>query len=413
VRHLHCQLKAILLSGALSVGLLALVSSPHMTLARGLQDKKEQVDEKTIRELIQQLGDDAFTKREEAAQKLNTIGEPAVNLLQKAAKDSADAEIRQRAKQLIESIGSKFFYVVTTVQASRNLGPWVTRVVLTPDGKKMIAAGRGSPCIWEVETGQMLEPLGGGKTSDCLALAISPDGNRVLVGCDGKAAHLFDLRKPGKRTAGLMGHTAEVRGAALLADGKTALTAGWDKTIRVWNLDTAKEIRRFEAVTDKVSCLAVSADGKTVAAGLFADTGGPGTVRLWNLEQGTEIRSMAGHTKQITNVAFSPDGKSLLSSSYDATVRIWDIATGKELKRFGGDVGKLENAAFTADGKQMVTSGGDEDASLRLWDVESGRQIYQSENLGSAVTGLAVLPDGRRCVSCGKDGKIRVWEWRK
>jgi len=75
----------------------------------GVQPKKEQVSEQTIRMLITQLGNNAFDKREEAQKHLSAIGVPAIELLRKAAKDGADSEVRERAQQLVEAIGQMLF----------------------------------------------------------------------------------------------------------------------------------------------------------------------------------------------------------------------------------------------------------------------------------------------------------------
>jgi WD40 repeat protein len=404
-----CQCKALLLLAVLSLGLLAITSS---ATGASIRQAKQQIDDKQIRDLVRQLGDDQFEKREEAGKKLIAVGEPALVTLQLAARVSEDPEIRQRARQLVVAINSKLFFVVRSIKANQALGAWVTRVLVTPDGKKVIGAGTGPPAIWDLDSGQQLEPFAGGKTAISHALAISADGNGILVGTDGKAAHAFDL-KAGKMSHILAGHKGEVRGAVLLAGGKTALTASYDKSIRVWSVETGKELRQLDGVTDKVSCLAVSPDGRTVAGGIFFTAGSAGTIHLWDLDTGASLRSLKGHTKEVTSVAFSPDGTRLLSGSADGSARLWDVAAGKELMVFEGPIGRVENAAFTPDGKRVVTCGGDQASCLRLWDVDTGRQILQSEELGSAITGLAVLPDSRHCVTSGKDGTIRLWEWSK
>jgi len=82
--------------------------------APGAQEKKEPVDEKIIRALISDLGHESFDKRDAAQKRLLEIGRPALELLKKAAKESADAESRLRATDLIDEIHlatAKFVYV--------------------------------------------------------------------------------------------------------------------------------------------------------------------------------------------------------------------------------------------------------------------------------------------------------------
>src|SRR5690242_2225328 len=74
-----------------------------------------------------------------------------------------------------------------------------------------------------------------------------------------------------------------------------------------------------------------SPDGKWLAsAGLDK------TIRLWDAATGKELRQLKGHEGTVACVAFSPDGKTLVSGSQDGTVRLWDAVTGKELRQFKG-----------------------------------------------------------------------------
>ena len=79
------------------------------------------------------------------------------------------------------------------------------------------------------------------------------------------------------------------------------------------------------------------------------------TVRLWDCQTGKELLSFLGHSNYVTSVAFSPDGKWALSGSYDKTVRLWDCQTGKELRSFLGHSEHVTSVAFSPDGKWALS----------------------------------------------------------
>jgi WD40 repeat protein len=104
----------------------------------------------------------------------------------------------------------------------------------------------------------------------------------------------------------IKGHEAGVRAVAVLPDGKRALTGSSDRTARLWDLASGKELQRFE-----------------------------------------------GHEAGVWAVAVLPDGKRALTGSYDRTARLWDLASGEQLAVFTAD-GAISCLAVTPDGRLAV-----------------------------------------------------------
>ena len=106
-----------------------------------------------------------------------------------------------------------------------------------------------------------------------------------------------------------------------------------------------------------------------------------GSIRLWNLETGKEVRKLTGHTQAVWSVCFSPDGKRLLSWE-DSTLRIWDVESGKQLK----EMRTHKTAAFCA---ALSPDGGRPAAlsplgfGLAFADVD----LYNKERGGASGTG--------------------------
>ncbi len=85
-------------------------------------------------------------------------------------------------------------------------------------------------------------------------------------------------------------------------------------------MDSGAEIRVFSGHTHFVQNLAITRDGR-YAMSASADK----TVRLWDLRTGKELHCFTGHTDDVLGVAISPDGKFGLSGSFDKTVRLWRL----------------------------------------------------------------------------------------
>src|SRR5262249_5369627 len=148
--------------------------------------------------------------------------------------------------------------------------------------------------------------------------------------------------------------------------------------------------------------VAFAADGKQAVTGggsVLLDNGtGEGSLRLWDLVTGKEIRRFKGHTKDVRRVVVSPDGKQLLSGSFDGTMRLWDVQTGKEIKHFDGPGNFVESVSFTPSGTMAVCSYGprgaeaiyeaDARCSLRLWDLATGKELKQFKGHSGPILSL-------------------------
>ncbi len=103
-------------------------------------------------------------------------------------------------------------------------------------------------------------------------------------------------------------------------DGKTLASASGDKTIKLWNRETGKEITTLRGHSSWVTSVVFSPDGKTLAS-----ASGDNTIKLWNWETGKEITTLRGHSDLVSSVVFSPDGKILASASFDKTIKLWNL----------------------------------------------------------------------------------------
>lgn len=353
-------------------------------------------DDTEVERLIKQLGSEAFDERETASKRLEEIGEPALDALDKAA-TSADAEVRLRA----ESILNKFY---PELSLTGHTGA-VWSVCVSADGKRVLTSGADKMVrLWDGHTGKQLR-IFEGHTDQVFGAALSPDGKRVLSISIDKTARLWDATT-GKELRKMTCHYSPDYRWAFAAKSE-ALSPDYVREMSLWDLGTGKKDDRvFIGHCITGYCFAYSERAKR-AAGCGSD------LRLWDLETG-KVRILTGHAyaSGIPSVDFSPDGKRLVSAGHDGTLRIWDVESGKELKQIQAHKPHARRAAFSPDGKRIV-SGGD-DGALRLWDAESGKELrkypgYGAQVDGNQVTGVAFFPDGRRIAATSWDGAARIW----
>ncbi|HMF16372.1 MAG TPA: WD40 repeat domain-containing protein, partial [Gemmataceae bacterium] len=199
------------------------------------------------------------------------------------------------------------------------------------------------------------------------------------------------------------GHKGGVHGVALTRDGKWAVSGGDDKTLRLWEVATGKEVRKFEGHNN--TCWGLfTPDGKQILSHSFDNT-----LRLWDVASGNEVRRFTGHTEHLFGAFLLPGGKQALSYAADRTARLWDLASGKELSRLelGNNLSNIRGLALSPDGKQILV-GHDGKPTVRLIELATGKEIHHF-NLATNPRGLSFSPDGRLAAGGSWRGIIYLW----
>ena len=207
----------------------------------------------------------------------------------------------------------------------------------------------------------------------------------------------------------LIGHEKDVNSVAFTPDQQRIISGSQDRTIRIWDTQTGRELQCLRGFEGPVDGVAVSPDGRTIASGegWTADNGSLNcAVRLWDTETGRQSHCLRGHTNTVDSVAFSPDGRRLASGSSDTTVRIWDGQTGQPLAALGPHERGVGCVAWSPDSRWIASVGG---AALSLWDAGDGRRLYARKTPDS-VHSVAFSPDGRLLVLAYDYRVVAIWD---
>jgi RNA polymerase sigma factor (sigma-70 family) len=276
-----------------------------------------------------------------------------------------------------------------------------TDVVFSGDGKYLATREQdGSLHIWTTATGLQVRHL----PVNSFSFVLTSDFRTLATAAaDVGDVQLWDVATGGP-AGRLSGHGKMVQALALTADGKTLAAAGDDGVVRFWDLASRKELRQARAGA-LLAALAFTPDAQTLAGRPLGD--GP-AVRLWDVATAKEklpaLGEQTGRMMGSQVVTFAPDGKSVALSRGNALL-VLDVATAKPRPDCPGHEGGIKSLSFAADGRTLV-SGGDH-GPVRQWHAVTGRQL-RSVRPNPEVAPSVLSPDGKRLAAVAPDHKAVV-----
>lgn len=316
---------------------------------------------------------------------------------------------------------------------------YLTPGILSADGKRVVTVDLNRKekllRLWDVATGRLLLEFG---DHACLSACFSPNG-KVLATLGvsqpgipqfrafADVVSLWDLSE-GRQLRSWKAHDDGVYCGVFMADGKTLITGGADKTIRFWDVASGRETRCLRGEPSATGHIALSSDEKLLAtiglrtgipAGMLLPSGlawyANNRIVIRKLETGEEVRrftvpppkqrGVSGFTAAI----FTPDSKRLLSGGVDRFARVWDLATGEEVRRYDLGQHTVWSLTLTPDGKTLAALPGG--TAVRLIDTASGKDLLLPGGHRNEVFSTAFTPDSQTVVTAAiGESPIILWD---
>jgi len=234
------------------------------------------------------------------------------------------------------------------------------------------------------------------------------ESNLIVSASRDKTLMIWELTPEGENVGyarrALTGHSEPVASLTLSSDGQFALSGSWDRTMRLWDLNTGSTVRTFQGHSKDVFSVAFSGDNRQIVSGSRDKT-----IKLWNtLAECKFTISEDMHTDWVSCVNFSPSAKLplIVSAGWDKLVKVWGLADCKLRTNLVGHTGVVYTVAVSPDGS-LCASGG-KDSTAMLWDINDGKHLY-SLDAGSTINALTFSPKNYWLVAA-TDTSIKVWD---
>jgi WD40 repeat protein len=214
-------------------------------------------------------------------------------------------------------------------------------------------------------------------------------------------------------------------------DSKYIASGSFDKTVRVWEATTGRQVVIYHGHSDKICSVALSPDGNYVVSASYDKT-----VQIWEATTGCPVYIYNGHELPVYTVAWSPDGQHIASGDAGGTVKVWSVTlfedNGQQQKppvsyvqdttanhnqrnavqAWDSQHNAVQAVAWSPDNRYIASVA----HNVQVFDSFTKKRIYtytkHDGGLGQAVQAVAWSPNGKYIASGGMEGSVQVWNAR-
>ena len=189
---------------------------------------------------------------------------------------------------------------------------------------------------------------------------------------------------------------------AFTNDGRRAVVAAADRSVRLWDVEGRRDIKRFVGHTASVWAISLSLDDKLAISGSM-----DGTARVWEMASGQQLQKYGEHAGLVSAVAFNPNGRWGISGGFDGVVAAWKVASGEEIWRVE-KLGTVTAIAVDPGGRYVLVAA---NRFVHLLDLATGKMIRSHGQSPTPAASLGVSPNGNWYIAGEDDGTVRVWKF--
>jgi WD40 repeat protein len=246
-----------------------------------------------------------------------------------------------------------------------------------------------------------------------LCVAVSADSNFVVTGSRDKSAKLWETAT-GREVRSFLGHEASVTAVALSRDNQWLLTGSNDQSIRLWDVHNGKSV--FEKKTiNYITDVAIDPLQRFFAVAGYNRSGYGDSVLIFEMKTQRLMTKIPadpdkGNARGV-DVAFSPDGQWLMLGEDNYTTRLFHTSDWQEKRNYRDEEGSCggcgSRSVFSLDSKfvYLISEGG----TFRKYPVGEGAFLREYEKDPDDLEGLSLSSDGKM-IARSTEKEVKIWE---
>lgn len=264
----------------------------------------------------------------------------------------------------------------------RHLAP-ITALGMSRDGK-VLASGSQDKSIILWDSAFNFKGTLDGHAAKINALLIDPSKRFLISGSEDRNIILWNIEQ-GKLLKKI-DNGVPVYAFAQSSDIRSLYIAGAEPAIKQYTIGTWQVARTFAGHTDVVNAIAISPNSQYMISG-----SNDKTARIWDLKTGKELRKLAVDCWKVQAVAFTRDSRYAATGCNDGTIKVWEVETGKLVANIQSNGENIKAILFSKFGNQLLSSStlrGRSDFGVRVWPTFIPSQNTQGDNSAVGISNV-------------------------
>lgn len=233
-------------------------------------------------------------------------------------------------------------------------------------------------------------------------IAFEPGNEWFVTGSNDRTIKIWDLATA-KLKLSLTGHISSVRGVAVSSRNPYLFSCGEDKLVKCWDLEQNKVIRHYHGHLS--ACYALDLHP---TIDILVSCGRDSVARVWDMRTKANVMTLSGHNNTVADVKCQAVEPQVITASHDTTVRLWDLAAGKTRAVLTNH--KKSARALALHPRQYTFASASPD-NIKQWKFPDGTFLQNLAGHNAIVNCLALNSDGV-LVSGADNGTLHMWDWR-
>ncbi|EGC39334.1 hypothetical protein DICPUDRAFT_86132 [Dictyostelium purpureum] len=294
-------------------------------------------------------------------------------------------------------------YIISTLAGHKDF----IRCVLYRDDGKLIASCSDDTTIriWSGETGSLMRVFPQ-EHNDKVTQLIWRGNHLITVGRDKKIIMWDEYGKIVLNISDLGGnHISAIWGVTVSGDNRRCVTASWDHSCIVWDLENKTKLFDLKDHKNKVSACCYSHNNRWIATGCW-----DGNLIIWDAKNGTPIKTIKISNFTILFIHFSPDDSMLSVSSVDTFTHVFNTSKWEKIAKLEGHVEAVISSRFSYDNQYIVSCS--DDKTIRVFETKDWSQVSLMTGHSGRIISCAFHPNSSklRIITGATDKFIKIWD---